>query len=270
MVNRIRENEFTILGMKARNERDYETAMKYFKQAAEADDVFAIGYISDMYANGEGVPKSKIEAKKWNDKLLEVYKKRADAEDISSAYSIFRMYADGRMRQYEIDPTNHTNYSSEIFYWLKKMIDIDLTHIEDEEYSIELDEKLCTREEAMYEIAYIFHHGKSSWSDIFLIDKNINEAIKWYKRIIEDEHCNHFKTESMLALGVIYYKGNGIERDYSEARKWFEKAAESEYEASYALYEMYRDGVGVEKDLEESARWYDKAKSQYDKSRSWD
>ena len=26
------------------------------------------------------------------------------------------------------------------------------------------------------------------WSDIFLIDKNINEAIKWYKRIIEDEH----------------------------------------------------------------------------------
>ena len=254
------ENKFTKLGYEARNKRDYETAMKYFKQAAEENDETAICIVANMYANGEGVPRNKAEAQKWRRKLFEIYKKQFEEGKIEAGYGIFRMYTDGQLDAADGGRLESENYLEDIMYWLKKMANIKPS--ETDKYTNEN----FYRNESMYDIADIYHHGKS-WRGSLHVDTNIKEAIKWYKKIIEDKYCYSYKTESMLALGIIYYKGNGVERDYSEAKKWFQMAAKSEFEASYALYMMYRDGIGVEKDLEESARWYEKAKSQYHSGR---
>src|SRR5260370_37459950 len=51
------------------------------------------------------------------------------------------------------------------------------------------------------------------------------------------------------ALGAAYYEGKQIDRDYAEAVRWFQKAAEQEVEwAQYALGCCYDFGRGVKQD----------------------
>lgn len=56
-------------------------------------------------------------------------------------------------------------------------------------------------------------------------------------------------TEAQLELAKYYYKGRGIEQDYSEALTLFSKAADKENaEALYYIGEIYNRGQGVPKD----------------------
>ena len=47
-------------------------------------------------------------------------------------------------------------------------------------------------------------------------------------------------------LGQLYYQGKGVERDYEQARIWFEKAAaQNNVGGQSALGELYHYGLGV-------------------------
>jgi TPR repeat protein len=64
-------------------------------------------------------------------------------------------------------------------------------------------------------------------------------------------------------LGQMYYKGQGVTRNYAEAAKWFRKAAEQGLaEAQYNLGVMYREGEGVTRDYAEAAKLTRKAAEQ--------
>ena len=64
-------------------------------------------------------------------------------------------------------------------------------------------------------------------------------------------------------LGVCYRDGQGVDKDYVEAVKWYRKAAEQNVaEAQYSLGLCYANGRGVEKDDVEAARWTRKAAEQ--------
>lgn len=104
---------------------------------------------------------------------------------------------------------------------------------------------------------------------------------------------------AMLATGLAYYRGDGVERDCYEARRWLKRAAEAgEVEALYnlgtlddegscgiaraesavefyrraaekghagacfRLGELYRTGRGVEPDVDQAFRWLDAAAGQ--------
>ena len=64
-----------------------------------------------------------------------------------------------------------------------------------------------------------------------------------------------------LNIGNDYYSGNnGKDRDYSEALKWYRKAAEQGISsAQYNLGRMYEKGRGVLKDKNEALKWYKQA-----------
>jgi hypothetical protein len=64
---------------------------------------------------------------------------------------------------------------------------------------------------------------------------------------------------AMTALGSVYRTGEGVPRDYAEARKWFEKAASKDTGAMLNLGLMYRDGEGVPRDPGRSKEWLEKA-----------
>lgn len=67
-------------------------------------------------------------------------------------------------------------------------------------------------------------------------------------------------TRAQSHLGVMYYKGQGVPKDYQEAVKWFSKAAQQGYaEAQYNLGLMYADGQGVPQDYTEAVKWFSKA-----------
>jgi hypothetical protein len=59
-------------------------------------------------------------------------------------------------------------------------------------------------------------------------------------------------------LGFVYYSGaGGARRDFVQALKWYQKAAEQgDMGAKHSIARMYFEGIGVTKDYSEAARWY--------------
>jgi len=61
----------------------------------------------------------------------------------------------------------------------------------------------------------------------------------------------------------MYYTGKGVAQDYTEAAKWFQKAAKlGDAEAMHLLGQMYYKGQGVKQDSVEGAKWDQKARRQ--------
>lgn len=68
---------------------------------------------------------------------------------------------------------------------------------------------------------------------------------------------------AQFSLGISFYKGRGVEKNFTEAVKWYRKAVEQgEAYAQYNLGLCYDFGEGVEKDTAEAVRWYRKAAEQ--------
>lgn len=64
-------------------------------------------------------------------------------------------------------------------------------------------------------------------------------------------------------LGVMYYKGDGVAQDYVESVKWYRKSAEQGYaDAQRNLGLIYYKGDGVAQDYKEAEKWFYKAASQ--------
>jgi hypothetical protein len=61
----------------------------------------------------------------------------------------------------------------------------------------------------------------------------------------------------------VYEYGKGVLQDFTEAMKWYRKAAEQgDSSAQNTLGVMYRDGKGVPQDFTEAMKWYRKAAEQ--------
>src|SRR6516162_3219738 len=61
-------------------------------------------------------------------------------------------------------------------------------------------------------------------------------------------------------LGLCYYNGQGVRKDYGEALKWFHKAAEQNFApAQFILGTCSDKGEGVPKDNVEAVKFYRKA-----------
>ena len=57
-------------------------------------------------------------------------------------------------------------------------------------------------------------------------------------------------------VASMYARGEGVEKDYVEAVKWWREAAEQGDVASeYQLGASYLEGTGVRKNLAEAVRW---------------
>lgn len=68
------------------------------------------------------------------------------------------------------------------------------------------------------------------------------------------------KTDAQVLLGNAYLTGTGISKDQGEAVKWWRKAAESGNADGQALLgQAYYEGISVEKDKAEGISWLRKA-----------
>ena len=65
------------------------------------------------------------------------------------------------------------------------------------------------------------------------------------------------------SIGLMYNHGDGVAKDYTEAVRWFRKAAAQGYaDAQYNLGVMSDNGRGMTKDEAEAVRWYRRAANQ--------
>jgi TPR repeat protein len=64
---------------------------------------------------------------------------------------------------------------------------------------------------------------------------------------------------AMNDIGVLYYDGHGVAKDYQRAREWYEKAAAAgNGQAMANLGFIYMEGLGVTKDYDQARQWYEK------------
>ncbi|QIW16853.1 hypothetical protein A4G20_04905 [Pasteurellaceae bacterium RH1A] len=64
-------------------------------------------------------------------------------------------------------------------------------------------------------------------------------------------------------LGVMYYRGEGVKQNYKQAFVWVKKAAEQGYkQAQFMIGHMYSTGEGIKKNYEQAFMWLKKAAEQ--------
>lgn len=76
-----------------------------------------------------------------------------------------------------------------------------------------------------------------------------------------------FKKVDVLALyslGLEYYYGIGVKKNYSASAFWIKKSAEQGFiPAQFFLAEMYLNGTGVEKDVKQAFYWKTESEIEY-------
>eukprot|EP00729_Bicosta_minor_P011043 gene11043-biopygen29075 len=86
------------------------------------------------------------------------------------------------------------------------------------------------------------------------------ENFKRYWKLVHDRSPGRHTPVAQYSLGIAYHYGIGVEQDYVEAAKWFQKSAEAGHAtAQYTLGNMYDNGKGVEQDYVEAFKLYRKA-----------
>lgn len=81
---------------------------------------------------------------------------------------------------------------------------------------------------------------------------NYESALKLLRPLAENGDARAQST-----LGLLYYRGRGVQKDDAEALKWFRLAADrGDAIAEFNLGVMYAEGQGVPQDNDEAAKWY--------------
>src|SRR5438105_9430600 len=69
--------------------------------------------------------------------------------------------------------------------------------------------------------------------------------------------------DAQVNLGLLYAKGEGVPKDFAQARQWYEKAAtQGNAQAQVNLGEMYARSEGVPQDYDKAMEWIQKAAAQ--------
>lgn len=93
-----------------------------------------------------------------------------------------------------------------------------------------------------------------------ILDEEISEEVQIIKSRAERD-----VPEAQYQLGERYFKGDGICKDYEEARKWYLRAAENGYaKAQQMLGHCYWNSTLGKRNPDEALRWYHAAAAQGD------
>ena len=105
--------------------------------------------------------------------------------------------------------------------------------------------------EAQFNLGWMYSNGDG-------LEKNDQEAIRWYRLAAEQGHVS-----AQLNLGIRYIVGYGLAQNYQEALKWFKLAAEQgNAHAQYEIGGMYQNGSGVVQNNSTAYMWYSVAAAQ--------
>ena len=209
-------------GLDAYNSGDYAIALAILTPLADAGDVDAQFNLAKMYELGNGVVQNNKKAVKW-------YRRAAEANYIPAQYKLGLMYETG-------DGVAQNRYNNqEAMKW----------------YSLAAK---AGDADAQYRLGLMYHFGKEGLllPSVSRTSNGHEKAVEWWHRAAESEHFL-----AQLALGKAYHKGEGTERDYAEAGKWYRIVATNSLEAQNGLGEIYYEGgKGVLQDYTEAEKWW--------------
>ena len=104
---------------------------------------------------------------------------------------------------------------------------------------------------AQYELGECYYKGEG-------VEKDMWEAFEWYHLAAENGYAG-----AIYKVGMWFYRSN----DFVKAFEWYRSVAEQGFaHGQYMLGKFYAMGEGVEKDVTEAVKWYQKAAAQGDEN----
>lgn len=206
-------------------DKDEENAFKWHKKAAESNLPASQYALSLMYKNGEGCEENLVSAYYWVERAAE-----NDYED--AYYVVGRSYLEGICVE--------VNYKKAFHYLSKGYLALDTNCIESlaEMYLKGLNVKrdvytaleLYNRALEFGDRSIYFKVGK-----VYEDEGLINQAISIYNQGHEEGNL-----KCTQRLGIMYYNGEGVEKDLERAMEYMEiAAAKKEPHAMYVLAVAY-------------------------------
>jgi TPR repeat protein len=196
--------------------------------------------LAQKYYDGQGVVRDYQESLKW-------FQKAADQGDKDAQYELGKWYYSGVWV---------TRDYAEAFKWFQRAADQG-----------DMD--------AQYQLGRLYYRGEG-------VSQDYPEALKWFQKAAEQGNIEAQRLKDSLSqfmdmqkkaeqgvanaqfeLSHMYYSGEFVSKNNTEAFKWLQKAAEqADKDAQLRLGQMYYRGEGVSQDYPEALKWFQKAAEQ--------
>lgn len=105
-------------------------------------------------------------------------------------------------------------------------------------------------------LARLYNYGVENYeTGEIILKKDKEKAFEWYQKAALNGDA-----KSQWFVGIMYFRGEGIEQDYKKAAEWYEKSAmQGDASAQLDLAEMYRNGKVIDQNLPKAFEWFEKA-----------
>ncbi len=233
----VREQAEARLSVEGRDADDVSVAqaeaVAWFHQAAERGSTDAQMTLGGLYATGDGVVRDAGEAARW-------YQQAAEQGQAEAQMTLGGLYAAGNGVAQDV---------SEAVRWYRRAAEQGLAAAQ-----VTLGEMYATgdgvpRDDAA---AVAWYRRAAEQGDA--------EAVRWIRQTAE-----RGQAEAQVALGGMYFAGQGVAEDAAEGVRWWRLAAEQGHlPAQTGLAGRYFNGRGVTQDAAEAVRWYRMAAEQGD------
>jgi TPR repeat protein len=203
---------------------DYKAAIVELSPMAEMGNQDAQVTLGYLYRDGLGVSQDFSEAMKW-------FQKAAEQGNAQAQFDLGMMY---------LDRQNAVRDDLQALMWLN--FSVAAGH----------KEALVQRENLVVRLTPV------QIAEVQRMARNFKPGAE-YKRIMNElrQAEESGTAESQLKLGVMYYRGQGVEVNTVEAAEWFRKAAQkNNLYAQYNLGLFLEKGIGVAQDFKEAAFWF--------------
>lgn len=193
--------------------QDYTEALNWFRKAASGGYAEAQNNIGWVYQNGWGVKQDYVEAMTW-------YRKAAQQGNVRASTNIGFLYNNGLGVKQDY---------SEAATWYQ----VAAQH---------------GNVKAQVYLGQLYQNGKG-------VEQDYAVAMAWYARAADTGD-----SEAQMDIGYLYEHGFGVIQDHAKAMNWYRKAAAQENaQAERSIGSLYEKGLGVSQDASEAQDWYKKA-----------
>ena len=205
---------------------DVAAAVSELKPLAEQGDAEAQFNLGSLYYQGWGVPQDYREAVKW-------LRKAAEQGHIFSQATLGTVYAEGVPGVVEKDYPQALMW----FIFAAAKGDMEAMEFRDNQANRMTPSQIVEAQKLAREFKPRDVHTK---------------ALQEFRPLAEQGDAT-----AQFKVGLIYYKGQGVQPDYLEALNWFKKAALQGHPlAQYNVGYMYEKGEGTPQDYLEAAKHY--------------
>ena len=161
------------------------------------------------------------------------------------------------------------DYMNSRFEKYMKLLNLDgATKEAIEQAETELHKTFATLSQEEQKYANIFLHDIQRGDVVVTKGKTFRDYITEYLSKAKDDQIHKIAVAlgvdkfAQYSLGNLYYYGNGVERDLSQAFLWYQKSSsQGQPYASYSIAQMYNKGEYVSQSEENAQRYYKNALS---------